>query len=145
MKAVVQRVNKAVLFCDGVRVSEISEGLVVYFGVARGDDSQKAKYLAKKIANLRIFEDAAGKMNLSALDLNRAILVVSQFTLLADVSHGNRPSFSNAEVPELANDLYILFSKYLEYYGLVVKNGVFGGDMTIKQENCGPVTIIYDI
>lgn len=145
MKAVVQRVNKAALYCEGALVSEIADGLVVYFGVACGDDEKKADYLAKKIANLRIFADDAGKMNLSALDLNRSILVVSQFTLLADVSHGNRPSFTNAELPDIADALYEYFCNGLAAYGLTVKTGVFGGDMTIDQQNCGPVTIIYEV
>lgn len=145
MKAVVQRVNKATLDCDGKRILEIEKGLVVYFGVACGDTPDKADYLAKKIANLRIFCDENGKMNLSALQLGYSILSVSQFTLLADVSHGNRPGFTDAEEPVKANELYCYFCDKLAEQGITVKRGVFGGDMTILQENYGPVTIIYEI
>ena len=109
MKAVVQRVKSAVLSCDGAVVSEIGHGLAVYFGVQKEDGFEKASYLAKKIANLRIFNDGQGKMNLSVKDVSGEVLVISQFTLLADVSHGNRPSFSLAEEPNRANDLYLKF------------------------------------
>ena len=145
MKAVVQRVNKASLWCDGKLISEIDKGLVVYFGVACGDTREKADYLAKKIANLRVFCDENGKMNLSALQLGYSILSVSQFTLLADVSHGNRPGFTDAEEPLKANEMYEYFCEKLGEQGIEVKKGVFGGDMTIEQENYGPVTIIYDM
>jgi len=145
MKAVIQRVNNATLFCGGSLISEIGKGLVVYFGVAVGDDKEKVDYLAKKIANLRIFCDENGKMNLSALSLGYSVLAVSQFTLLADVSHGNRPGFTDAEEPTKANDLYEYFCKTLAEQGIVVKKGVFGGDMKIMQENNGPVTIIYEL
>lgn len=145
MKAVVQRVLSASLECDGKKVSEINRGLVVYFGVGIGDDKSKAYLLAKKISNLRVFSDENGKMNLSVKDLGCSILSVSQFTLLADVSHGNRPSFTNAEVPDIAILLYDYFCDKLSEHGICVKKGVFGGDMTINQVNDGPVTIIYDV
>lgn len=145
MKAVVQRVNSAVLECDGKVISEIGKGLVVYYGVAAGDNFKQADLLAKKVASLRIFSDENGKMNFSALNLNLEILCVSQFTLLADVSHGNRPGFTDAEKPELANKMYDYFCERLSAEGITVKKGVFGGDMTISQVNQGPVTIIYDI
>lgn len=145
MKAVVQRVNKATLYEGGKLVSEIGKGLVVYFGVASGDEKKQADYLAKKISALRVFSDENGKMNLSAKDLNLQILCVSQFTLLADVSHGNRPSFSNAELPEKANSTYEYFCEKLQQEGVETKRGVFGGDMTIDQQNDGPVTIIYEV
>lgn len=145
MKAVVQRVNRASLDCDGKRISEIEKGLVVYFGVAVGDIPDKADYLAKKIANLRVFCDENGKMNLSALQLGCSVLSVSQFTLLADVSRGNRPGFTEAEEPAKANEMYCYFCDKLVEQGVAVKRGVFGGDMTILQENDGPVTIIYEI
>ncbi len=145
MKAVVQRVNEATLECEGKLVSKIGKGLVVYYGVAVGDDRKKADFLAKKVANLRIFCDVNDKMNLSALDLGLEILCVSQFTLLADVSHGNRPGFTDAEKPELAKPMYDYFCDKLVAEGVTVKKGVFGGDMTISQVNQGPVTIIYDI
>lgn len=145
MKAVVQRVNKTVLKCGGKIISEIPFGLAVYFGVKTGDDRQKAEYLAKKIANLRVFEDENGKMNLSVKDVCGEILAISQFTLLADVSHGNRPGFTDAEEPTKANELYEYFIAKLSENGVTVKKGVFGGDMKISQLNDGPVTIIYDI
>lgn len=145
MKAVVQRVLKASLECDNKLVSEIEQGLVVYFGVATNDDKNKADFLAKKISNLRIFSDENGKMNLSVKDLGYTVLAVSQFTLLADVSHGNRPSFTNAEAPDVALSLYDYFCEKLSEQGVCVKKGVFGGDMTINQVNNGPVTIIYEV
>ena len=144
MKAVVQRVKSAVLSCDGAVVSEIGHRLAVYFGVQKEDGIEKASYLAKKIANLRIFNDGQGKMNLSVKDVSGEVLVISQFTLLADVSHGNRPSFSLAEEPNRANDLYLKFIEELTLNGAVCKRGVFGGDMLIAQENDGPVTIVYE-
>ncbi len=145
MKAVVQRVLKASLECDNKLVSEIAQGLVVYFGVASNDDKNKAEFLAKKISNLRIFSDENGKMNLSVKDLGYTVLAVSQFTLLADVSHGNRPSFTNAEAPDIALSLYDYFCDKLSEQGICVKKGIFGGDMTINQVNNGPVTIIYEV
>lgn len=145
MKAVVQRVTGAKLGCEGKLVSEIKRGLVVYFGVAEGDGYESASYLAKKISNLRVFEDENGKMNLSVKDVSGEVLAVSQFTLLADVSHGNRPSFSSAEKPDKANDVYEFFINALKGENVVVKKGVFGGDMKIEQYNDGPVTIIYEI
>ncbi len=145
MKAVVQRVNEATLFCDNKLISQISKGVVVYFGVGKGDNEKQAEYLAKKVAALRIFSDENGKMNLSCKDLNFEVLAISQFTLYADVSHGNRPGFSDAEEPNRANELYEYFCNCLQNNGVVVKRGVFGGDMTISQINQGPVTIIYDL
>ena len=145
MKAVVQRVKETTLECNGELISRIDFGLVVYFGVQKGDTEEKATYLAKKIANLRVFEDENKKMNLSVKDVKGEVLAVSQFTLLGDVSHGNRPSFSNAESPEMANQLYEFFKGKLIAEDLHVKGGVFGGDMKIRQLNDGPVTIIYEI
>ena len=145
MKAVVQRVSEASLTCDKKLISQIKNGLVVYFGVGKGDSEKQAEYLAKKISALRVFADENGKMNLSCKDLGYEILSVSQFTLYADVSHGNRPGFSNAEEPVRANELYEYFCNCLQQNGIIVKRGVFGGDMTISQVNQGPVTIIYDI
>ncbi len=145
MKAVVQRVKETTLECNGELISKIDFGLVVYFGVQKGDTEEKATYLAKKIANLRVFEDENKKMNLSVKEVKGEILAVSQFTLLGDVSHGNRPSFSNAELPDRANKLYEFFKEKLAAECVSVKGGVFGGDMKIKQLNDGPVTIIYEI
>lgn len=145
MKAVVQRVKETKLFVDGELISEIPFGLIVYFGVKQGDLYESADYLAAKIAKLRVFEDENGKMNKSVLDVKGEILVVSQFTLYGDVSHGNRPSFIMAEEPTRANEVYKYFTKKLIEQGVSVKNGVFGADMKISQLSDGPVTIIYDI
>lgn len=145
MKAVVQRVSSARLSVDGKTVSQIDKGYVVYFGVAEGDGLDKADYLAKKIGGLRVFEDENGKMNLALKDVGGSVLFVSQFTLIADVSHGNRPSFSSAMRPEEANKIYLYCAEKLREQGLDVKLGVFGADMTIEQVNQGPVTIIYEV
>ena len=143
MRAVVQRVKQTRLSVDGKLISEIPAGLVVYFGVGVGDTLEQADYLAKKIANMRIFEDENGKMNLSVIDKGYEILSVSQFTLLADTSHGNRPSFINAEHPDKAKPMYEYFCEKLASYGIPVKRGIFGADMKIEQCNDGPVTIVF--
>ncbi len=145
MKAVIQRVKNAQLKVDEKLVSEIKNGLVIYFGVAVGDSLDKADYLAQKIAKLRIFEDENGKMNKSVLDVNGEILSVSQFTLCADVSKGNRPSFTGAELPAKASETYDYFCQKLIENGVPTKKGIFGADMKILQLNDGPVTIIYEI
>ena len=145
MKAVVQRVSSASLSVDGKIVSEIEKGFVVYFGVAEGDGLDKADFIAKKISGLRVFEDENGKMNLSLKDVGGSVLFVSQFTLIAEVAKGNRPSFSNAMRPEGANEIYLYTANKIKEQGLDVKLGVFGADMTINQVNCGPVTIIYEV
>lgn len=145
MKAVIQRVSKTVLKVDGELVSKIEKGLVVYLGVKVGDKKESADYLAKKIANMRIFEDENGKMNLSVKDVDGEVLVVSQFTLLADTSHGNRPSFMLAEKPDIATELYEYFVSIMQNcYQIPTKKGVFGADMKIEQHNDGPVTILMD-
>ena len=144
MKLVVQRVKSTRLEVDGKLISEIGKGLAVYVGVGVGDKEAEADRLAEKIVKLRIFEDENGKMNLSVKDIGGEILSISQFTLYADVSHGNRPGFSGAERPERANELYEYFSKKVAEQGVPVKKGVFGADMQILQHNDGPVTIIYD-
>ena len=145
MKAVVQRVRKTTLSVDGKLISEIEKGFAVYFGVKRGDTKDKADYLAIKIAGLRVFEDENGKMNLALKDVGGEILLISQFTLLADVSHGNRPGFTDAEDPATANEMDLYMADCLRGYGIPVKTGVFGADMKIQQFNDGPVTILYDI
>ena len=145
MKAVVQRVKYTSLSVNGKLISEIPYGLVVFFGVKKGDDFKSADFLASKIAKLRVFEDENGKMNKSVLDVGGEILSVSQFTLYGDVSHGNRPGFSDAEIPERANEIYMHFNNALISNGVVVKTGVFGADMKISQLNDGPVTILYEV
>ena len=145
MKAVVQRVRKTALSVDGKLISSIDFGLVAFLAVKQGDSEEQAERIAYKIANLRIFEDSAGKMNLSVKDVGGEILLVSQFTLYGDCSHGNRPSFSNAEQPERAKALYEYCADKLRGHGLNVKLGVFGADMKIEQFNDGPVSIILEI
>ena len=144
MKAVVQRVKETSLSVDGKCISKIPFGLTVFFGVKRGDTQKQAEYIAKKIANLRIFEDENGKMNLSVKDVGGEILFVSQFTLYGDASHGNRPSFTEAEEPQKANELYQYTAQKLAEYSVPVKLGVFGADMQIAQHNDGPVTILLE-
>ena len=145
MKAVIQRVRHTSLKVDGKLVSEIPFGLAVYLGVKCGDTVMQADAVAKKISKLRIFEDSNGKMNLSVADVGGEILLISQFTLYGDCSHGNRPSFIEAERPEAANSLYLYTAEHLRSLGMTVKTGVFGADMKIEQFNDGPVTIIYEI
>lgn len=145
MKAVIQRVGPTTLKVEGKLISEISFGLAVYLGVKVGDCNAQAEAIAKKISKLRIFEDANGKMNLSVSDVGGEILLISQFTLYGDCSHGNRPSFTEAERPEAAISLYEYTAEKLREYGITVKTGVFGADMKIEQFNDGPVTIIYEI
>ena len=144
MKAVVQRVKKTTLSVDGTLISEIPFGLTVYLGVKTGDTQKEGAYLAKKIAALRIFEDENEKMNLSVKDVGGEVLLVSQFTLYGDASHGNRPSFTLAERPEKAEPLYEYVVKELAAQGVIVKKGVFGADMKIEQYNDGPVTILLE-
>ena len=145
LKAVVQRVKSANLKVEDKLISEIDNGLVIFFGVGKGDNREKADYLASKIAKLRIFEDENGKMNKSVLDVGGQILCVSQFTLYADVSNGNRPGFSSAEIPSIASETYDYFCQKLIDNGVVCKKGIFGADMKITQLNDGPVTIIYEV
>ncbi len=145
MKFVAQRVSQASLTVDAKPVSDIGRGLVVYFGVKTGDTEQQAVKCAEKIAHLRVFEDDAGKMNLSVKDVGGEVLFVSQFTLYGDARKGNRPSFIEAERPERADKLYLYAADKLREQGVSVKLGVFGAHMVIDQINDGPVTIIYEI
>ncbi len=144
MKAVIQRVKSAVLEVDGRVVSSIGHGMVVYWGVEKGDVQDSSAYLARKIANMRFFSDENGKMNLSVKDVGGEILLVSQFTLMADTSRGNRPGFELAERPDIAKQMYLDAGKLLENEGVPVRYGVFGADMTITQVNDGPVTILME-
>ena len=144
MKAVVQRVKKTELRVDGALISEISFGLTVFLGVTTEDTQKEGAYIAKKIANLRIFEDENGKMNLSVKDVGGEVLLVSQFTLYGDASKGNRPSFTLAARPEIAEPLYEFTAEEIGRYGITVKKGVYGADMQISQHNDGPVTILLE-
>ena len=145
MKFVAQRVSQASLTVDAKPVSDIGRGLGGYFGVKTGDTEQQAVKCAEKIAHLRVFEDDAGKMNLSVKDVGGEVLFVSQFTLYGDARKGNRPSFIEAERPERADKLYLYAADKLREQGIPVKLGVFGAHMVIDQINDGPVTIIYEI
>ncbi|MBR2870870.1 MAG: D-tyrosyl-tRNA(Tyr) deacylase [Clostridia bacterium] len=144
MKAVVQRVLRANLKVDGELISEINAGYVVFLGVGKGDTEKDGDYFIKKLPTLRICEDENGKINVNIKDAGGEILLVSQFTLYADTSHGNRPSFIEAELPERANELYEYVVKGLQAQGLTVKKGVFGADMKIEQVNDGPFTVIME-
>ena len=143
MKAVVQRVLCAKLKVDGKTVSEIGKGLVVFLGVGKGDEIKDCDYFIKKLPTLRIFEDENEKINRSVVDEKGEILLVSQFTLFADTSHGNRPSFLDAEIPERADELYKYVGRGLEKV-VPVKYGVFGADMKIEQVNDGPFTVVME-
>lgn len=144
MKAVVQKVSSASVSVEGKVVAEIKHGYMILLGVKQGDTKEEADYLVRKIANLRVFEDAAGKMNHSLLDVEGEILSISQFTLLANTKKGNRPSFIEAESPEKANELYHYFNQQLEGLNIKVGTGIFGADMSVSLVNDGPVTIIFD-
>lgn len=145
MKAVIQRVLNASVEVDGEIVGSCNEGFLVLVGAAEGDTVEDAEILARKTANLRVFCDENDKMNLSVLDIGGEILAISQFTLLADVKKGNRPSFINAMEPTKANELYETYCEKLREAGVKkVDKGVFGADMKVNIINNGPVTIIYD-
>ncbi len=144
MKAVIQRVLDAELRVDGELISKIGKGYVIFLGVGKGDTTVEADYFIKKIPPLRICEDENGKINKSIVDTNGEILLVSQFTLFANTSHGNRPDFLSAEGPDKANDLYEYVVDGLIKQGLTVKKGVFGADMKINQTNDGPFTVIIE-
>ena len=139
-----QRVKQASVSVNEKLVSEIGEGLVLFLGATIGDTEEKAKFLADKCANLRIFEDQEEKMNLSALDVKAEILVVSQFTLYGDTGKGRRPSFTQALEPQEAERLYQKFIEYLKEFSLTVKSGIFGAKMLVKIENNGPATFILE-
>ena len=144
MRAVIQRVKKTSLSVGGQSISEIEGGLAVYLAVSPADSEKSAALMAKKIAMLRVFEDGQGKMNLSVQDVRGEVLLISQFTLYGDCSHGNRPSFIGAARPEQAQPLYERTAEAIAAYGIPLKTGVFGADMQIEQHNDGPVTILYD-
>lgn len=144
MRAVVQRVSQASVVVDGSVVGAIDDGFLVLLGVTVDDSEEEAKMLAAKISKLRIFTDAEDKMNLALADVRGAVLAISQFTLCADASHGNRPSFIRAARPERAEPLYQLFCDELAALGLRVEKGVFGAHMDVHLTNDGPVTIILD-
>ena len=144
MRVVIQRVRSASVSINDSVFSRIGQGVVILLGVGLNDSEDDAHWLAEKIANLRIFEDEQGKMNLSLTDINGEALVVSQFTLYADARKGRRPSFTDAAPPEKADGLYQYFAGLLGKAGIVVQTGVFGADMLVEIQNDGPVTILLD-
>lgn len=144
MRAVVQRVIEASVKVDGALISEISNGFLVLLGVEAGDDINSLNYIISKLSKLRVFEDENGKMNLDIKAINGEILLVSQFTLLGDTRGQNRPSFINAERPEIAEKLYLEGARALNELGISTKTGVFGDDMKVSLINDGPVTILID-
>ncbi len=144
MRAVLQRVRQASVSVQDQVVGEIEAGLVILLGITHGDDETDAKFLAQKIATLRIFEDADGKFNRSLLDVGGRALVVSQFTLYADARRGRRPDFINAARPEIAEPLVERFCDLLREQGVTVATGKFQAKMMVKIYNDGPVTIILD-
>ncbi|MEA1939739.1 MAG: D-aminoacyl-tRNA deacylase [Candidatus Caldatribacteriota bacterium] len=144
MRAVVQRVKEGSVEIKGKKVGEIGKGLVVLLGVGQNDTEKDAEYLAEKIVNLRIFEDEEEKMNLSTININGHILVISQFTLYGDCKKGRRPSFISAALPDKAIKLYEYFVKCVKKYSLKVETGQFQAMMLVKIFNDGPVTILLD-
>src|SRR5215813_4216139 len=144
MRALLQRVSQASVTVDEQIVGQIGWGLLVFLGIGQGDGKAQVKILADKIVQLRIFGDEAGKMNRSLLDIQGEVLVISQFTLHADVRRGRRPSFTNAAPPSIAEPLYERFKEAIAGYGLTVASGIFGASMQIELCNEGPVTIWMD-
>lgn len=144
MRLVLQRVKNACVIIDNKEVAKINQGLLCLLGIHKADNEIKCSELAKKVSNLRIFEDANGKMNLSISQIQGELLVVSQFTLYADCSTGNRPSFTDAMEPKQAQVLYERFVSELRYAGCKTQTGVFGAKMNVQLNNDGPVTIILE-
>ena len=144
MKFLVQRVKNAEVDIDNKTVGNIDKGFMVLIGITHTDTKEIADYLIKKLINLRVFEDENGKMNLSLKDVNGSLLLVSQFTLYADCSSGNRPSFTNAAKPDFANELYEYIIAECKKEINIVETGVFGADRKVELINDGPVTIILE-
>lgn len=144
MRIVVQRVKEAKCVVDGNITGEIKQGFLLFIGFKEDDTDIDVQKCLKKVSGLRIFEDENGKMNKSLKDISGSILAISQFTLYADLKHGNRPSFTTAMKYDLANDMYLKFVELLRNEGYEVSTGIFGADMKISLTNDGPVTIIID-
>lgn len=145
MRVLLQRVTEARVRVAGEVVGEIGQGFVALVGIGHGDGEEQARWLARKVAGLRVFEDADGKFNLSLHDVGGSVLVVSQFTLYADASRGRRPSFVDAAAPEVAEPLVERFAEILRTdYRLPVENGIFGAMMQVEIHNDGPVTIMLE-
>jgi len=144
MRAVIQRVRSGSVLVDGETIAQIGRGFVILLGVNVSDTEREAAWLAEKTANLRVFEDSEGKMNLSLLDVNGEALVVSQFTLYGDARKGRRPSFTDAAPPDKADELYKHYVELLEKCGVRVQTGRFRAKMIVNIENDGPVTLILE-
>jgi len=144
MRTVVQRVKSASVSVDGKLIGSIDHGLLVLLGVANGDTDVEAQWLVEKISQLRIFDDQNGKMNLSVLDVKGSLLIVSQFTLLADCRRGRRPAFTDAAEPTSANQLYERFIQITKNLGINTQSGKFAADMQVSLVNDGPVTLIIE-
>jgi D-aminoacyl-tRNA deacylase len=144
MKAVIQRVSSSSVKVDNKIVGQIDKGFVVLLGIAHDDTKKEIEFIAGKVANLRIFEDKEGKMNLSLKDVKGKILIISQFTLYGDARKGNRPSFTKAARPEVAIPLYEYFIKEMQKLSIPVASGIFGAKMEVEIHNSGPVTIILE-
>jgi len=141
MRALLQRVSRASVRVEGQTISSIGKGLLILLGVGHGDGEEQAKFLAEKIANLRVFEDEQGKTNLSILDVKGEAIVVSQFTLYADTRKGRRPSFIDAALPDVAEPLVSRFVELLRGHGVPTQTGKFGAHMHVEIHNDGPVTV----
>jgi len=144
MRALIQRVKSGKVTVDNRTVAEIAYGLVILLGIGQGDNEERARFLAKKIATLRIFQDGNGKFNQSILDQGGAAIIVSQFTLYADTHKGCRPSFTTAALPEVAAPLVEKFTCELQALGIPTQKGIFGAHMLVQLENDGPVTIFLE-
>lgn len=144
MKLVIQRAKNASVTVDNKIVGKIDNGFVVLLGIKNGDTKTEADYLVKKLVNLRVFSDENDRMNLALKDVNGKLLIISQFTLYADCSRGNRPGFEEAAKPDVAEPLYEYFCSECEKCGIEVQKGIFGADMKVEFMNDGPVTIVME-
>lgn len=144
MRALLQRVSSAKVTVDRRIVAEIGLGLVILLGIGQGDSEEQARYLAEKLASLRIFENSEGKYDLSLIDVKGSAIIVSQFTLYGDAHKGRRPSFSEAARPEIATPLVDKFAEYLRAQNIPTQTGIFGAHMLVEIQNDGPVTILLE-